>query len=112
MRSPWHAPRRRYSVGGLTALAVALSAAPAFSQARWEFSLGGMIGAPTGWVQVRENAVEGTRLDFRRDLDIDRIWIGELAVKHGWGRRGALRFVLQSYALDGTTTLAADVQFN
>lgn len=42
----------------------------------------------------------------------DHVWIAELAMKYRWGAHGALRFVLQSYALDGTTTLSGDVLFN
>src|SRR5262249_40922388 len=117
MRLPRSDAPHRCSVGGLIALAIALGAAPAHAQApavppRWEVSLGGTIGAPTGWVQVRGNAVEGTRLGFPPDLDVSRVWIAELAFRHRWGRRGALRFVVQSYALDGTTTVPGDVQFN
>ncbi len=73
--------------------------------------MGGTVGTPTGWVQVRETQIEGTRLNFRGDLRVDRAWTGEFAVRYLRGRN-TLRFVVQSYALDGTTTLPGDVRFN
>src|SRR5439155_9937529 len=41
------------------------------SDSPWELSVGGQVGVPRGYVQVRENQIRGTRLQLHRDLGID-----------------------------------------
>ena len=69
-------------------------------------------GSPEGWVQVRENQIEGTRLGFRRDLGA-RSWqtVAVRAELHP-GRRTEWTILLESHSLSGTAALPHEVNFN
>lgn len=92
------------------ALAIAASPADAARPSRWSLSLEN--GRPSGWVQVRENAIDGTRLHFADDLNVRRLSGIELAARKTLGARGQWHLALASYTLDGHTVLAQPVDFN
>jgi hypothetical protein len=48
-------------------------AEPASQPASFELSLAGAVGIPRGYVQVRENQLQGTHLDLHSDLGIDTV---------------------------------------
>ncbi len=100
----------------LLAAALLLRAPPALAQHHpedtWRITLGAQLGTPTGWVQVRENEIEGTRLDLRRDLHITRLPVLELHIARHPERRTGLELTLTGYRLAGSTRLERDVLFN
>ena len=93
----------------------AQSAVPADSAraaGRWEIAAGVRAGAPSGYVQVRENTVEGTRLPFGSGLNVHAIWAADLEVDYVPDPRTRLSLTITSFGLSGTTTLAQDTYFN
>ena len=105
---------RRGIRGAVTAFLVAASVATAAppTGSSWEISLEGGVGVPQGAVQVRENEIEGTRLDLRHDLGV-RTWesLGLEAVRR-FGAASDLRLSFGALFLGGSTTLPSDVFFN
>lgn len=107
-------------MGGAVVVAAVLCALPAASAAgqradavaRWEVSLGGSLSAPAGWVQVRENQIEGTRLNLRHDLGVVRAHAVALGLGYHVSDATAVRLSLESNALDGRVLLPGDVIFN
>lgn len=79
---------------------------------RWRMGIGAAFGAPTGWVQVRERAIEGTRLDFHRDLGVRRDHSFQLRVEYRPRPGDGFGITVSSWALRGSTVLPADVTFN
>jgi hypothetical protein len=94
------------------ALFLLASSRIASAQDRWELALRGEIGIPQGYVQVRENEIQGTRLSLRRDLGIETSEsLGLEVVRHL--RPGSdLRLSVDALLLYGSTTLPDDVFFN
>ncbi len=109
----------RSLVGGLIALVCVVSASQVSAQSdlpptRWEISLAGQIGVPSGYIKVGENRgvdVPGTRLRFQ-DLGLDLSGAAELKVGYHLTPRDTLRFSLLTFFLDGTTTLERDIFYN
>ncbi len=105
-------------VGTLTALLFACFAgsravaAQAVSGSRWRIGVGAALGAPSGWVQVRERAIEGTRLDLRHDLGVTRDHFFDLRVEYSPGHYDGFALGISSWTLRGTAMLPADVIFN
>ncbi|MBX6333158.1 MAG: hypothetical protein IRY91_15025 [Gemmatimonadaceae bacterium] len=93
-----------------------LRSSPAAAQGRpastWAIGLEGTLGAPSGWVQVREGTLDGTRLHFRRDLGVRRTHTLALDVAYHPARGSGFELSLASYTLNGTTRLTRDVLFN
>jgi hypothetical protein len=63
-------------------------------------------------VQVRENALQGTRLRLRPDLAVKTLSGWDVQVACRTGRSSALGLDLASSTLDGRTTVAGPVLFN
>jgi hypothetical protein len=97
----------------IAGLAVAGGASVAAGQAaRWEIALDLRGGVPSGYVQVRENAVAGTRLDLRDGLDVRALWAAELQVDYHPDPRTRLSLSVTSFGLSGQAALAQDTYFN
>lgn len=96
---------------GLVMLLTWFAAVPAAAQQTWTLKAGYELARPTGWVQVRENAIAGTRLSLGPDLGVRLApTLGiRLGVPAGGGVVG-LR--IAGTALRGSTRLARDVDFN
>jgi hypothetical protein len=80
--------------------------------AAWRITIGAQLGAPTGWVRVRENTIAGTRLDLGHDLRITRLPALELHIARHPERRTGWELTVTGYRLAGTTRLQRDVLFN
>jgi len=80
--------------------------------AHWQVSLDVGYGDPSGYVQVRENQIEGTRLDFGSDLDVNHMSDETLRVAYRIDPDQSVQLVLQNYTLTGSTMLPQDVNFN
>lgn len=77
----------------------------------WTLQAGYDVGRPTGWVQVRENAIAGTRLPFGKGLGVrtmSTVAAGLRLPLHG----GALEVAVSGTTLRGSTLLADSVDFN
>lgn len=79
---------------------------------RWEVSLDGQVGAPSGYLRVGEFDLRGTRLRLRDDLRIDVSEALELSVGYRFTPRNALRATVLYYFLDGSTTVDHPVAYN
>lgn len=88
------------------------AAAQGVGYSRWRIGIGAAFGVPTGWVQVRERAIEGTRLDFRRDLGVRRDHSFHLRMEYRPRPGDGFGITISSWALRGTTILPTDVIFN
>lgn len=82
------------------------------AESRWRVGIGSALGVPTGWVQVRERAIEGTRLDFRHDLGIRRDHFFDLRVEYHPRPAAGFGITVSSWALRGAAILPANVVFN
>lgn len=91
-------------------MAVAATAAHAAGSWRWDLSVEN--GRPSGWVQVRENAIEGTRLHFADDLNVHSMSGLRMAARKTLGPRGQWHLSLASYRLTGNAAIAQAVYFN
>ncbi len=79
---------------------------------RWEILADVRGGVPTGFVQVRENAVAGTRLDFRNSLAIHSLWAAAVEVDWLPDARTRISFAVTSVSLWGESVPSHDVYFN
>jgi hypothetical protein len=80
-------------------------------ESRWEMSLDGRIGVPTGEVKVDEVGSSGTRLRLHGGLGIDvSEAVGNLAYR--LTPRDAIRATLLYYFLDGCTTSREAITYN
>ena len=93
-------------------LCAAAAAESDFGTSSWEVSVGGQVGFPEGEVRVGENQYKGTPLQLRDDLGVDLSGAIELRTAYHLTAKDRLRLSLQTYALNGTTTLPHDVFFN
>lgn len=96
----------------LLATHVAVLAAQDSTAARWEIAAGVRAGVPTGWVQVRENAVAGTRLALGPALDVHSFYAAELSATLHPASATRVELSLASYTLRGSSTPADSVYFN
>jgi hypothetical protein len=87
-------------------------AAQGGSYSRWRIGIGAAFGAPAGWVQVRERAIEGTRLHFRRDLGVRSDHSFQLHVEYRRRPGDGFGVTVSSWTLRGAAILPADVLFN
>jgi hypothetical protein len=78
----------------------------------WQIAAEFRAGAPTGYVQVRENTVQGTRLPFGSGLNVHAIWAADLELDYAPDPRTRLSLTITNFGLSGTTTLAQDTYFN
>jgi len=88
------------------------NAQDADSFAHWQVALAMGYGDPSGYVQVRENQIEGTRLAFGSDLDVNHMSVEALRVAYRIDPDQSVQLVLQNYTLTGSTVLPQDVNFN
>lgn len=82
------------------------------SAARWRLTAGLDVGRPSGWVQVRENRIAGTRLRFGPDLRVRHLRTVSLGIDRRLGGRTWLEVTVAGTSLDGAATLTRDVTFN
>ena len=94
------------------ALLLLASCRIASAQDGWELAMRGEFGIPNGYVQVRENEIQGTRLDLRHDLGIGTSETFGLEVVRRFSDGSDLRLSVGALLLYGSTTLPGDVFFN
>lgn len=93
------------------ALAQVLMPEPGFARA-WAMGVWGESGLVSGWVQVRENAIEGTRLGLRGDLGVNVLSGWGFQVTRRMGASSSLGLTVGSYRLVGRATPPQPVFFN
>lgn len=79
---------------------------------RWELSLAGFVGRPSGYIRVGENALRGTRLRLHEDLGIDVSEAVEGSAAFHFTRRDAVRATYVYYFLDGRGLLDRSIVYN
>ncbi len=79
---------------------------------RFELSLAGEVGLPRGYVQVRENNIQGTHLSFHNDLGIDTVERVTLGAAYRVSDSSRFRLNFDTIFLYGTARLDSDVFFN
>ncbi len=100
-------------VFGVAWLAGPAARAQAASPAtHWELTAGAGLGAPSGWVQVRENTVDGTRLSLAADLRVHQVQTLELALDYAPSPAARYALTLTAFALHGATPPPGPVYFN
>jgi hypothetical protein len=85
---------------------------PASQPAPFELSLAAAVGIPRGYVQVRENQLQGTHLSLHGDLGIDTVESVTVAGAYHLSPNDSLRLIFDSIFLYGSSTLSQDVLFN
>ncbi len=78
---------------------------------RWHWAASLETARASGWVQVRENAIEGTRLSFR-DLDATRRNGFRFDATKTVTPHSEWQLSVATYTLDGTTVLSQPITFN
>ena len=78
----------------------------------WEAGAFFEAASPGGWVQVRENRIEGTRLGFRQDLGARSLHTMAVGAELHPGRRTEWTILLESHSLSGRAVLPHEVNFN
>ena len=78
----------------------------------WDVTIYAETGSPGGWVQVRENEIEGTRLHIDNDLDVNEMTTLRARATRWFSDDDQLRFGVAASMLDGSATLAEPVVFN
>jgi hypothetical protein len=81
------------------------------SAGEWHWTASVETARPTGWVQVRENDIEGTQLNFS-DLGVRRRNAFRLDMVKTVSPRAEWNLSVATYALDGTTTIPQPITFN
>lgn len=104
----------RARCGAILLLALAATAGSDVAKAAdgWQLAAGGEVGDVGGWVQVRENAIEGTRLHLHDDLGVQHMQTLTLRAWRPLSDVSELHLGFATHRLDGSTTLAAPVYFN
>lgn len=78
----------------------------------WHLGFGAERGTPGGYVQVRENAIQGTPLGLRSDLGIAHADTLDLTAARRLGANGALHLALAATDLPGSGELRQPAYFN
>lgn len=78
---------------------------------RWTLRVNDEVGRPTGWVQVRENRIAGSRLAFGSGLGIHAVSALGLTLEIPAGS-GAVGMAVDGTTLRGSTLLSQPVYFN
>lgn len=90
-----------------------LPAMPALADdTSWHIELTGEFSAPNGWVQVRENQIQGTRLHFGNDLNVNDMQTIRLQVWKPFSEVSELHFGFATNQLLGHATTNVPVYFN
>ena len=84
----------------------------AHAASSWRVGLGGEDGLPSGWVQVRENGIQGTRLDIHHGLGAQHMQTLRLLAWRPLSDVGQLHVGFATSNLDGQATIGAPVYFN
>lgn len=85
---------------------------PAAHATAWKVGFSAESGTPGGYVEVRENQIEGTPLQLRSDLGVATVHNLKLEATRRLGVAGVLHLGLASTTLDGTGTLNRTAYFN
>lgn len=78
----------------------------------WHLELAGELSSPNGWVQVRENAIQGTRLHFGSDLNVNDMETIRLLAWKPFSDVSELHFGFSTSQLDGHSSTDVPVYFN
>lgn len=78
----------------------------------WTLVAGIESGQPSGWVQVRENSIQGSRLGYQHDLGVSRVPSEDLSLQYAMDSQDFWRFTLKSLSFNGSAVPANDVQYN
>ena len=78
----------------------------------WHIELTGEFSAPNGWVQVRENDIQGTRLHFGNDLNVNDMQTIRLQVWKPFSDFNELHMGFATHQLLGNATTDVPVYFN
>ena len=105
----WRIWRKLIPLLATTVLATAPARA---SDHSWQLMATGETGVPGGWVQVRENAVRGTRLHFSHDLDVNRPQTFRLQAWRPLSDVSELHIGFSTSRLDGHASTAVPLFFN
>ncbi|MHB1862842.1 MAG: hypothetical protein ACYCVL_07700 [Gemmatimonadaceae bacterium] len=92
-------------------LAAQLTLPDSVAPARHTLTVSYELGRPTGWVQVRENAIAGTRLSLARDLGVHVASTVNVQLTVPAGA-GAVGVSVAGTTLRGSTVLGQPVFFN
>ena len=87
-------------------------AVPARADDGWDLALDAEYGSPSGWVQVRENEIEGTRLHIDDDLDVNRMPTLRFRADKAFSDVSELHLEASASMLDGGATIDEPVNFN
>jgi hypothetical protein len=79
--------------------------------ARWTLTAAYYLDRPAGWVDVRENAIRGTRLSLERDLGVRVVSTAEVALTVPVAD-GALGVTVDGTTLQGSALLGDSIHFN
>ncbi|MDE3173084.1 MAG: hypothetical protein KGN74_08430 [Gemmatimonadota bacterium] len=116
----WTRPVRAALLSGLTVLlpvaapaALSAQSAPPGSAPRGRLTLhmGYEQGPPSGWVQVRENRIDGSRLSLARDLGVHSVSSVAVGLERSAGS-GAFGLTVTASTLRGSAVIAQPVYFN
>ena len=102
-------------LGSWTVLALLMGpfpSKPVSAADAWRWTASVESAQPSGWVQVREKEVEGTRLHFKDDLGVDRRNGIRLGATKTLSPRSEWQLSLATYVLDGKTVLPQAITFN
>jgi len=86
--------------------------APSRLSPRWEITLDGQVGLPSGHLQVGETNAPGTNLRLRGDLGIEVSEAVQLSAGYRLAPRDTLRASFSYAFLDGTSTINHPVVWN
>lgn len=105
--------RSRRMLATQAVLVVGLTtAAHARADNGWDLSVLAEVGSPGGWVQVRENEIQGTRLGIGDDLDVNRMTTLRLRAIKTYSDVSEMHLGFSASMLDGGATIDAPVYFN
>lgn len=97
----------------LTVAIIAMAAGAACARpSAWKIGFAAEAGTPSGFVQVRENQIVGTRLPFRSTLGVSRVTGLRVSAVHRLGPRGLLHLWLSGTQITGSGTLTHTAYFN
>jgi hypothetical protein len=103
--------RTRFAAIGAWIAVFVPAATPAHADNGWDLSVLAEVGSPSGWVQVRENEIEGTRLHFD-DLDVNTMPGLHFRADKTFSDVSELHLGFSTFMLDGNTTIDEPVNFN
>lgn len=78
----------------------------------WHIALAGELSSPGGWVQVRENEIQGTRLHLDNDLNVNDMQTIRLLAWKPLNDVSELHFGFATNQLDGNSHTDVPVYFN